>query len=231
MAVALDASSPAAVFNDTLSSTSLVTASFTPPSGSIIVAKVVMADIGTPSVTITISGSAVTFTSRINHVVSGHTPVALATAVGGGSATTVTAAFGGGGVQRGLVVSVWTGAQLAATPATHQLDQAASSAPSDALTTVANGSVVDWVNGDWAAVDPTTHTYRSSATEIVAPHTSAGNYTVYSAYQQAATAGSQTYGLTAPTGQTPSLAAVEIQASGAAPAIPLPEMAMAPIRR
>jgi hypothetical protein len=215
MAVARDASSPAVVFNDSFNAVSLVTASFTPPSGSIVCAKVVGADDGAACTGITISGSALTFTSRVNQIVANHTPVAIATAIGGGAATTVTAAFAGGGVQRILVVSVWTGAQLAGTPATNVLDQGAGVAPSSTLTTAAANSVLDGVVGDWAAIDGTTRTYRSSATEQ-AYHTSATNYTAYAFHQAAAAAGSQTYGLTAPTGQNPSLAAIEVQASGAA---------------
>jgi hypothetical protein len=219
MAVTRDASSPAVVLSDAGGNSSLVTASFTPPSGSVIVAKVVGADaLGTQAMTsITISGSAVTFTSRVNNIVLNHTPVAIATAPGGGVATTVTAAFtsAGLGVQRILIVSVWAGAQLAGTPATNVLDQGTNVAPSSTLTTVAANSVVDAVVGDWAAIDGTSRTYRSSATEQTY-HTLTGAYTVYAFHQAAATAGSQTYGLTAPTGQTPTLAAIEIQASGGA---------------
>jgi hypothetical protein len=57
-----------------------------------------------------------------------------------------------------------------------------------------------------------------------------GLHTVYTAYQAAASAGAQTYGLTAPTGQNPTLAAIEIQDSGGgAPAVP-PIIVMPPRR-
>lgn len=214
----LDASTPAAVYGDTAANTSLVTASFTPPSGSIVVAKVVCADASQTSTTPT----GLTFTSRINTGLAGSsTRTVIYTAVGGGSAVTVTAAFAGTANRRALIVEVWTLAQLAATPATHSVTNG-SGAPTDTITTVAAGSVVSWVDGDWSAIDGTaTRAYRSSAVET-AFHWVSGQHTVYAAYQAAAAAGSQTYGLTAPTGQTYGLAAIEIQASGGAPAIPPP---------
>jgi hypothetical protein len=77
--------------------------------------------------------------------------------------------------------------------------------------------------GDWSAIDGTsTRTYRSSATER-AYHFVTGQHTVYTAYQAAATAGTQTFGLTAPTGQKPTMVGIEIQDSGggaAAPSVP-----------
>ena len=215
MAPSLDASTPATVYGDSAATAPLVTASFTPPSGSIVVAKVVCADAALTSTTPT----GLTFTSRVNVGNTGSTArTAIYTATGAGSSITVTAAFGGGGNWRALVVEVWANAQLAGTPATHSV-VGGSGAPTDTITTVANNSIVTWANGDWVAIDGTTRTYRSSATEV-AYHWVSGQYTVYAAYQAAASAGSQTYGLTAPAGQTYTLAAVEIQDSGGAPAIP-----------
>lgn len=208
--------SPAAVYNDTSTTTSLVTASFTPPSGAIVVAKVICADAQTTSSTPT----GLTFTSRVNvGTALSSTRTAIYTAVGGGSAVTVTAAFAGNGDARALIVEVWTSAQLAATPATHSV-VAGSGAPTDTITTAAAGSVVTWVDGDWAAIDGTTRTLRSSAVET-AYHRVSGLHTVYTAYQAAASAGSQTYGVSLPAGQSYNLAAIEIQDSGGgAPAVP-----------
>lgn len=213
MAPTLDASTPAGVYNDTLGTTSLVTASFTPPAGSVVVAKIFGGDGG-----LTVTGvTGLTFTSRTN-IGTGGTSMRVAqfTAIGGGSAVTVTATFGGSGDTRGLVVSVYNTAQLAASPAVHSV-LAGSGAPSDTLTTVAAGSVVDWISADYNGVDPTGHTYRSSATET-ANHAIPGN-TTYTAYQAAASAGSQTYGLTAPVGQSFTMASIEVQASGGAAAV------------
>jgi hypothetical protein len=214
VAPTLDASTPAVVFLDTAATVSLVTASFTPPLNSIVVAHVVSADGAQTHTGVT----GLTFTSRLNvGSASASTRNSLWTAVGAGSAVTVTAAFGGTGTHRMLAVKVWTSAQLAGTPATHSL-VFAGSAPSDAITTAAAGSVVDWSGGDWAQITGA-RTYRSSAVED-GYHTSAGQYTGYAAHQAAASAGSQTYGQTAPTGQTSTLVSVEVQASGGAPALP-----------
>ena len=207
MAVALDASSPAAVYGDTAANTSLVTASFTPPAGSIVVAKVVSADANQTHTSVT----GLTFASRVNvGTAAATTRNSIWTAVGDGSAVTVTASFAGTTAPRGLVVEVWTGAQLAAAPATGSV-VGGSGAPTNTITTVATGSVVSWVNGDWAAIDGASRTYRSSATET-GYHFLTGQWTQYNAYQAAPSPGSQTYGLTAPVGETYTLASIEIQA-------------------
>ena len=209
MPVALDASSPAAVYDDTLGSTSLVTASFTPPSGSIVVAKVTSGDSGQTHTGVT----GLTFTSRGNIGPASSTRVSLWTATGAGAAITVTAAFGGATERRGLKVEVWTGAQLAASPVVRTVGPLAG-APTDALTTLAANSVVSWVNGDWSAVDGVSRAYRSAAVET-SYHFLTAVWTHYTAYQAAAVAGSQTYGLTAPAGQTYTMVAIEVQEAGA----------------
>jgi hypothetical protein len=104
---------------------------------------------------------------------------------------------------------VFTGAALDVTPATDSLVSAGTIAPSDTITTTGTDSVVTWVVSDFNAADGTSRTYRSSATET-AYHRSAG-FTAYQAYQAAAVAGSQTYGLTLPSAQKPTMASLEIQ--------------------
>ena len=110
------------------------------------------------------------------------------------------------------VVEHWTSAQLAATPATASTTNGGS-APSLTLTTVANGSVVSWASFDWNAVAHSTITYRSSATGEFSAGTAGSDYFAAFAYQAAATAGSQTFGMTAPTGQQPVMVGIEIQAA------------------
>lgn len=215
---AVDASTPAGVYGDTNALTSLTTASFTPPSGSIIVASVFSGDglqtHGVPT------GTGLTFTLRATAGTATTTArVSLYTAVGAGAATTVTETFGNVATSRGLGVTVFTGAQLAATPATHTV-LGGSGAPTDTITTTGTDSRVLWLNCDWSAIDGTTPTlraYRSSATEL-AYHFLSGQQTSYRAHQAALTPGAQTYGLTAPAGQSYTMAAIEIQASSAAAA-------------
>lgn len=226
MAVALDASSPAPVYQDAANFTACTTASFTPPNGSIIVAKAVCGDGNMTISSLTSSGP--TLTSRVNAGTAGaSTRVAIYTGTGAGASITVTLQVGSTANVHGLIVEVFTGAQLAGTPATHSL-VGAGSAPSDSITTVAANSVVSWVNGDWAAIDGTSSkVYRSSATQT-AFHWVSGQDTLYTAYQAAASAGAQTYGLTAPTGQTSNLAAIEIQDSGGGAAAIPPILVMQP---
>jgi hypothetical protein len=221
----LDASTPSPVYGDTAANTSLVTAAFTPPSGSIVVAKVVSGDAGQTHTTPT----GLTFTSRVNvGTFNASTRCSIFTAVGAGASVSITAAFAGTANARGLIVEVWTSAQLAATPATGSV-VAGSGAPTNTITTVAANSTVTWLNGDWAAIAPGTPAYRSSATATITPKNLSGQYSAYAAQQTAASAGSQTYGLTAPTGQTYTLVSIEIQATGGAPAIP-PIIVLAPRR-
>lgn len=211
MAVVLGAS-PAAVYGDVNNTATLTTASFTPAVGSVVVAKVFAADGGTIVGTPTATG--LTFTSRANlGTANTSTRVALFTAIGAGSAVTVAASFSGIGNFRGLSVEVWTGAQLAASPAVASVD-GVTGAPSFTINTTAANSVVTWANDDWTATDGASRSYRSSATET-AYHFSSG-HTSYGAYQQAATAGTQTFGLSLPTGQKYTMAGIEIQPSGAA---------------
>lgn len=217
MAPTLSAATPALVFNDTAGTTSLVTASFTPANGDILVVKATNGDanqtFGTPS------GGSLTYTSRVNVGTSGSsTRTAIWTApVTTGAAMTVTLTFTNSRA-RMMRVEVWTGALLAASPATHSV-VGGSGAPTDSITTAANGSVVTWINGDWAAVDGTSRAYRSAATES-AYHLATGGYTGYCAYQTAATAGAQTYGLTLPIGETYTMGALELQAAAGGPAAP-----------
>lgn len=212
MAVALDGSTPVPVYDDASAATSLVTATFTPPAGSIVVALVMSGDGGQQHSAVTAPG--LTFTSRVNLGTAGSSArVSLWTATGTGAATAVTATFVNV-TPRSLIVSVFSGAQLAVTPATAGVE-APSGAPSLSLTSVGTGSMIVWGADDYVPVDGTLRMYRSSATER-AYHYASGLHTNYAAYQQAASPGSQTVGLTMPTGGKMTVAAVELQASSGA---------------
>lgn len=225
MAVALDGSTPAAVYGDTGATTSLVSAAFTAPSGSIVVVKVSNADanqtIGTPTAT------GYTFTSRINVGTAGTTNrCAIFTGVGTGVSRAVTTTFAASSQERAMVIEVWTGAALAGTPATDSVVGGVG-APTDSITTTGTNSVVAWVSADFNTIDGTSRAYSPAATET-AYHRSAG-YTVYHAYQAAAAAGAQTYGISTPTGQKYTMASIEIQASGGVADV-LPIIVMPPRR-
>lgn len=113
------------------------------------------------------------------------------------------------------------------------LTSPATGAPSLALTLAGANSAVQCGNDDWAASDGTSRTWRtvngSAMTEsLYARNTT--NYGAYGAYSpDAGTGGSVTVGLTAPSGQTYALAAIEILGTGAAAAVP-PILIMQPRR-
>lgn len=220
MAPTLAASFPvAASAKDT---SSLVTSSFTPGVGDVIVVKVCSADQSLVGGTPTASG--LTFTLRASSAVTNNVWAGLWTAVvASSSAITITSPWSGTAAFHSAITERWTGAQLAGTPATNAT-KTGTGAPSTTLTTVAANSVVSWVNGDWAANAPGTPAYRSSATQEALDDKSTADYVAYYATQAAAAAGSQTLGLTAPTGQTWTLIGVEVQAATTAPAVAPPQI-------
>jgi hypothetical protein len=116
-----------------------------------------------------------------------------------------------------MVVERWTGAQLAATPATASASYASASLPSMTLTTVANNSIVSVLNGDEQSVAPGTPGYSSSGTQDgLANGAPSSNSVQYYWYQSAAILGGQTVGMTAPSGQKWAMAGIEIQAAATA---------------
>jgi hypothetical protein len=185
------------------------TASFTPSANSILVATFVGSNEN--QLLGTVSGGGLTWTKRAEQTPSGtNCTVALwtATAPSSPSSMTVTGAAGTGTGLRFLSVSWWDAAKLATTPATNVA--LGSTTCSSTITTAANDSVVVWVVGDWNAVTGA-RTYRSSATEIQFNQTTS-EYCAYNASQTATTAGSQTYGMTAPSSQKATMVAIELQA-------------------
>jgi hypothetical protein len=203
----------------------LVTPSFTPANGEVIVIKVTTWDTGTASGTP--SGGSQTYTSQVTEAPGGFNAYCrIFTTVISGSpgSMTITLSAPAASCYHSMCVERWTSAQLAGTPATDAT--ASTGAPSSTITTVAANSVVSWVGADVNSINPSTRAYRSSATEdgFGDGHVNtSGVY--YDAYQTAASAGSQTYGLTAPTGQKTVMAAIEVQASSGA-ATPAPQPAI-----
>jgi hypothetical protein len=184
----------------------LVTPSFTPTAGELIVVKALNSErsqtFGTPT------GGGLTFTNRVDQNVTSHCRADIWTATVGGSPTAMTISLTVAASQQNhaFVVERWSGAKLAGSPAV--INATGSGAPSAVETTIANNSVISWVNGDF---DQGTgaRTYRGTPTEE--QYWTAGDCTGYFAWQTQATAGAVTVGLTAPS-QTWTMAAIEIQA-------------------
>ena len=194
--------------------TACTTTAFTPANGEVIVVKALTADGGQTISTPT--GGSLVYTSRANIGTASQTcEASIFTAVVGTSpgSMSVSVGFSGSAIWHSILVERWSGAQLDATPAIIQTTQAAGTAPSTTITTEAANSVVSWAIGDWSATSPTGHAYRSSATEEGVHNGSPSQYVGYYAYQAAASVGSQTVGMTAPT-QRPSIVGIEVQASG-----------------
>jgi hypothetical protein len=211
------------------SAAAIATPSFTPSNGEVLIVKLETWDTGTSMGAPT--GGSQTYTSRVTVAPGGFRPwVGIYTAVVSGSPGSMTVSSTPAASARySMCVERWASAQLAGTPATGNAN-AASGAANGSITTTGTSSIVSWVASDAQSVDPATRAYLSSATDegVRDDHVGA-NGVGYHAYQAAAAAGSQTYGLSAPTGMQDCIAAIEVQAAAAAPAIP-PILVMAPRR-
>lgn len=192
----------------------LTTASFTPAIGDVIVVKAMSESVATSAATPT-DTSGNTWAAQLTDSTAAHCYGALSTTTVTVSASlTVSTAWSGSAGFHSMIVERWTGAVLAATPATNGT-KTGTGAPSSTITTTAPNSAVSWANGDFAAVSPAGRTYNTTSatpTEDGIHDKSTGNYVAEYAWQNAVTPGSQTFGLTAPTGETWTLLAIEILA-------------------
>lgn len=194
--------------------TTLVTTSFTPADGEIIVVKA-QSQRGDGNPFPTPTGGSLTYTLRESDSSVSHDRVALWTAAVGTSPGSMTVSLGSPGAtnnHHSMVVERWQNAQLAGTPAS-VLTTGTASVPSTTLSTVAAGSVVSWLNSDFNAVDGASRVYNttSATPQETGYRFNSGSATFYWAWQSAAASGSQTFGLTAPSGQNWSLIGIEIQ--------------------
>jgi hypothetical protein len=192
----------------------LMTPSFTPGNGEILVIKLATWDTGSPLGAPT--GGGLTYTSQKVIAPGGFNQwAAIYTAPVISSPGSMTVSSTPSVSLRGsMVVERWSGAQLAATPVTNSANGFSSPAAST-ITPSAGTSVLPWVGGDASSVDPATRAYLASATQdgLRDDHVGA-NGCDYHAYQSSTGTGSQSYGLSAPTGMTWVIAAIEVQDSG-----------------
>jgi hypothetical protein len=200
---------------DSWTGANLVTPSFTPAAGEVLVVKAIASD-SVASFPSAPSGGGLTWTSRVNSGVSGFCRVQIWTATvgGGGTPMTVTlpapnAVFWG--VPSAMTVERWAGAVLAGSPAVGS-NTGSSTAPNVTVTTAAALSVVSYVNSDHNALAAGTRTYRTASAEENYNFDSS-QYTGEWAYQQAASSGAQAVGMTAPASQQWACAGIEIQAA------------------
>lgn len=207
----------------------LVTPSFTPSNGEVIVVKLATWDTAIPMGAPT--GGSQTYTSRIIEAPGGFNEwCGIYTAVISGSPGSMTvSSTPSASARASMVVERWSGAQLAATPVT--ASSTGFAAASGSITPTFGTSVLAWVAGDAQAVDPATRAYLASATQDGLRDEHVGsNGCDYHAYQSSTGTGSQSYGLSTPTGMQYVTAAIEIQDSGGGAAVALPILVMAPRR-
>lgn len=191
-----------------------LSASITVGINDVIVVKAQTWDVGAAAGTP--SGGSLTYTRRVTGSTSGFaTYVTIFTATATSSTTfTLTLSAPASSSYHTMLVEVWPGATLAATPATATAKYSSAGLPSMTITTTGTGSAVTTASGDDQNIDPATRAYDSSGTgESVGDSHTGANTVQYYWYQQAATAGSQTVGMTAPTGQKWNMASLEIQAA------------------
>lgn len=202
------------------STTTLVSPSFTPATGELLVAKAANSDASQTFAALpTVSGFTFgTWTQQVNVGTSGascRAAIWTATVTSGGTAGTVSLAIGNAGLKyHALVVERWTSWQLDATPATVGVAGDTTSPWQEDITTEASGSVVSYVAADWTPSNPSGVSYSgdtATPTEEQTTTYTALNYAAYWLYQSAASSGANTIGLSAPSGMNLTTAAIEIQ--------------------
>lgn len=206
-----------AVYANAQNSNTLTTPSFTPATGEVLVVK-----LATWSTAVSMSapsGGGQTYDSAIIAAPGGFNPwcaIYFVNGVSGSPGSMTVSSTPSASSWHSMVVERWGTATMDASPAVNSTISGVG-APSASLTTTADNSVISTVSGDAQSVDPTGHTYLSSATEdgFSDGHVGSNGVTYYY-WQSCGAAGAQTVGLSAPTGQKWAMAAVEIK-NGASP--------------
>ena len=119
----------------------------------------------------------------------------------------------GSNTRHSMVVERWTGAQVDASPATNATIHGTGTSGTTTLTTVSANSAVSWVLSEANSLDPATSSYASGATQdgLYDGH-SGSNGVQYFATQTAASAGSQTIGITNSSSTNWTMVGAEIRA-------------------
>lgn len=169
-----------------------------------------------------------------------HSQAYLWTATASAGATfNITSTMTGGTYNCGIGCYVFRAAALG-TPVTAG-NEASGTAPSLAITTVGANSAVVYAGEDWNGVSGASRTWRTinsitptsgnGAEKLYALNSGSGA-TFYSAYwSDVGAAGSQTTGMTAPTGQQQNAVVIEIQGAAAAASVPQPVIISQAINR
>jgi hypothetical protein len=198
-------------FSGTSTSVSLVT-----KPGDVLVVKTASEGVSTS----TITGGGLVWTQRAAVVGSpSQADARIFTAIANADATlAITASWTDTGQTRSMVAESWSESALASSPAVVNVKDG--SAPSATVTTTQSDSVLTWASVDWAAVSGA-NVYRGAPRPENVTGTAGQDYRATYAWQPAEIAGANVFGMTGPTGQSPSMVGMEIQYIGkAAPVVP-----------
>lgn len=197
----------------TTGAATLVTPSFTPDAGEIIVVKATGEFGGGGGSSLPV-GTGLTFTKHqeINPgSQDAHAAIWSATVGGSPSSMTITV-DNNAATNWSTVVERWPAGTTLGTLVVSSGAQG-SGAPLTNITTTAANSTISWASADWNAVAPGTPTYRDGPVQEAIHDRSPSNYVAYYAYQAAPTAGAQSFGMTSPAGQKWSAVGIEIKAA------------------
>lgn len=196
----------------------LVTPSFTPANGEVIIVKLATWDTANPMGAV--SGGGQTYTTRKTAAPGGFAcwaRVDTATISGSPGSMQITAIGTGSNSRHSMVVERWGSASLAVTPAVNAV-VSGSGAPAFDVTTTAANSAISWASCDVNSIDPATVAYRLSGTQdgLFDGHVGANSvqYFAYAVGAAITAAGTYTAGESAPGGQNWVGVAVEILDAG-----------------
>lgn len=219
--MALALASSQTVASTAADNVSLVSSAITVANGDILVVKFANENaVQTASLP---TGGGQTWTQQITvgaTNLNGRVAISTCTVTGAPGTVTVTQAVAGTVEWHSMIVERWTGGTLPGSPVRLGGAQGSgltgSGAPNATSASVVSGSVISWVNADFAAIAPAGATYRSSAAQDGIHDKSTANYVAYYAWQTAGSTGAQTVGMTVPSTQNWNIAGIEIQDAGAA---------------
>lgn len=211
-----------AVYSAGVDTSNLVTPVLTPTpvNGDVLVVKMATWDQGNPMGAV--SGGAQVYTNRVTAApggFNGWNRITTATVAGSPGAFAVTGAGTAGNSRHSMVVEHYlaaNGYSLAAVPAVNAVVSGVG-LPSAAITTTATGSVLSWTSTDVSSIDPVTRVYLLAGTQdgLFDGHLGA-NSVQYFAYATVGAAGAYNVGMSAPGGQTWTMAGIEVLVTSAA---------------
>lgn len=230
MPLAIDASSPVAFSSPTAAS--ITSASFTPPSGSLILVLFGGNNSGATDISIasiTNTGTAATWTRRARKNRNagsdggigqeGGAEIWTAPAPGGAITVTINGVGTGSGTDKWAQIQVLTGQDATTLPIAAASSN--SGLPSATINSCLAGSHVFAVSSDWAQAGLGT---AGSGQTIISEYNLAGQISMHAwrTTSVLGAGGNQTMNLTAPSGQDYNMCAIEIRAAADPPAPPRP---------